>query len=66
MNPNDMPDEVPKLRPWEPAIGIRILRTDGVDTLQQMYWRRGISGEFEHEWRDVPIVKGNAKDSKRS
>lgn len=52
-------DDIPKERKWEPAIGIRISRVEGVDTLQQMYWRRSIDGvTFEREWRDVPIVKG--------
>jgi hypothetical protein len=49
-------DEVEKLRPWEPAIGIRIFRAPEGDKLQQKYWRRAADGGFEHEWRDVPIV----------
>lgn len=48
-------DEIPKPRPWEPAIGIRIFRSREGDKLQQKYWRRKADGGFEHEWRDVPI-----------
>jgi hypothetical protein len=49
-------DEIPKQRPWEPALGIRILRTPEGDKLQQMYWRRNIDGvSFDREWQDVPV-----------
>lgn len=51
-----MTDEiaVPTPTKWEPAVGVRILRTKDGDKLQQRYWRR-VGPVFEHEWQDVPV-----------